>query len=259
MHLDDAVPPGSLRDLSPDVLTAIRNDITTGMSNRAIAKRYQVSTFALRKFRKNLGVPSFVRRFVKPRFQLTEDRLTCLKTALESDLTVHSICAHHGFGKKTVRKYASIFGISKPKRLAVTKKPKIPLQPRRAITARERARRQQLSSPIRPDRDPVFARLKAATAYNLDPSTRFDAIQGMYVDILAGILRLDDVENKARRYTGRAISEYCNRFGPLSLNEAIDTSDQHGRSWIDAVQCERSALQMDIALHRGLFDAEVTI
>lgn len=114
------------------------------------------------------------------------------------------------------------------------------VRPRGGVSRGETAKRARkpLGAPISPLSNPLHARIMSAIGRALPPDLTDDAASEMWLAMLEGRLKIDQIEAQARRFRGRAIADYASRYGPTSLDEDL-TGD--GFRLLDVLRDDRSS------------------
>ena len=94
-----------------------------------------------------------------------------------------------------------------------------------------------------------YDRVCRALRHMTDPQLRDDARSEMFLDLSTGKLSTDDIESKARSYSGAAIAEWQSRYGPRSLDEV--RFDDGDATLLDSLEDESALAAFD-----NLFEPE---
>jgi hypothetical protein len=97
-------------------------------------------------------------------------------------------------------------------------------------------------------RDPLFARIAAALGRWLTPDQKDDAIQNLYVAVLLGEVREDQIEAKAARYGQAVVNDFASRWGPRSMDEKLT---DEGLTLAELLADPSATFEMEEALERG--------
>jgi hypothetical protein len=105
----------------------------------------------------------------------------------------------------------------------------------RFLTPEQIARRKKLETdrPLRyrpvtqtlPFNDALYSRIAKAVPRWPSPALRDDIISDVYLAVTSGELAADEVEAQASRYAKRAANDFESRFGPISLDQPVSSSD----------------------------------
>lgn len=90
---------------------------------------------------------------------------------------------------------------------------------------------------IRTDRDFLYARIRRSLRG--DWATVDDAASDLYLAVIEGRLKIEQIEAVANQYRNRVIADYASAFGPISLNKAIPGTED--LMMIDTLRDERSS------------------
>jgi len=89
----------------------------------------------------------------------------------------------------------------------------------------------------------LYARVCLALGHMTDQPLRDDARSEMFLDLSTGKLKTEDIEAKARSYSGAAIAEWQSRYGPRSLDEV--RFDDGDATLLDSLEDESALAAFD--------------
>jgi len=103
--------------------------------------------------------------------------------------------------------------------------------------------------------DQLYKRIILAVGRKGDAANAGDAVNDIYLAVMEGHLRPDQIESAAPRYVSRVTRQFANSFGPRSLDEEIG---EDGFSMLDILEDERALLPFDEILARH-FEADESV
>lgn len=238
------LPLGSYRNgafPAPDAATfaLIDERLAAGDYDKVIARTLDVSLYRVRRRRAELGIPFYTPGCNGGKFGanvLTDIDEPLMRSLFDKGETSRAIARAIGISERSVNRRRHRWGY--------------PMADRRFYGNQWTA---DSGAPacMRPEANPVYAKIKEALSHVRDTTIRDDAAQDMFVDWLAGDLPEEDFARRARRYSGRVISSYANRWGPQSLDETLGV-DNEGFTLHALLPDHAAAAAMEVAHMRAL-------
>lgn len=227
---------------TPEIKANVIQEMRDGATDAGLSRLHPVSRMTLRTWRKAAGIAPHPKTWKGAKRRnggrcdkVSDEELLIIGQMILTGMMAKDVMAKSGRSKEVVRRARLVVGLP-------------PLPWGKFSTERKI---KDVSRPIRPEADALYSRIKKALSYNLDPSILHDAISDIYVAVLSGELAESEIEKRARKYTGRVIRQYADRWGAVSLDETIGDPEE-SLSRYAFLSCPHSAAVMDLALARGL-------
>lgn len=192
-----------------------------GMSDGDIARHFGVTQSGATYWRQRQGLKPNVPATTLP--QLSDEKRRKARKLLREGLTLEQVAREVGCGKRTVGKIRS--KMKADDRLRKSGK---------ILTGTRNTARKDAAA--------ILDELKAATRRITDMSIRDDTMGEMFLAIMEGRLKRNQIKAEARRYSGKQVGLWQSPWAPISIDEELE---EDGLRLIDLIACPSAQAWLD--------------